>query len=771
MTNAKSQEPERAAAAGWTESLAEFLLREQGVEAVRFDPEAGKVAVATLGRVDFEQLREKLSAVIEAHREEIERARAGAGRAPAGFSLSADHGRTQLSRETCATAPRLWQWREFEWPQGEPEEEEAGAEWRQLALLAGACGALAIAAFALDRAAIGPLWLAPVLYIVAMLAGGWDALGDVRKKLPKGEMDIHFLMLAVAVGASLIGAFGEGALLLFLFSTSSALEAFALNRTHREINALLRAAPKQATRVAADGSHELVAVDALELGDRLLVHPGEQFAVDSVVLEGRTAADESNLSGEAVPVEKQPGDEVAGGTINLWGAVEVRVLRHASESALQKIISLIRNAQKLRAPSERFTDRFGGRYTYFVLGASAVMFLVWWLGFGIPAFDRGEHGYSAFYRAMTLLVVMSPCALVLSIPSAILAAIAWGARHGILFRGGAAIEKLADVTVVALDKTGTLTTGELVVDSVESFPAGREAEVLETAFALESRSQHPIARAIVAHGRRAGLRAGGVEDFHSLTGKGVAGRVREAQALLGRRELLDGGPLEDWIQTVPAPGPEMSEVWILHDGLIGRLLLRDQLRQESAGVLAELKRRSIRTVMLTGDRRLTAEAVARQLGVDEVRAGLSPEEKVNAIVELGANGARVAMVGDGVNDAPSLAAAYVSVAMGARGSDAALEQSELVLMHDRIENFLAALRLSQRARAIIRQNLVISLGTVVVMALAASFGLVPLTLGVAAHEGSTVVVCLNSLRLLFGSGKQDALPALRRSEKNLNSNS
>jgi Zn2+/Cd2+-exporting ATPase len=351
---------------------------------------------------------------------------------------------------------------------------------------------------------------------------------------------------------------------------------------------------------------------------------------------------------------------------------------------------------------------------------------------------------------MTLLVVMSPCALVLSIPSAILAAIAWGAKHGILYRGGAAIEKLAEVRTVALDKTGTLTTGELVVDRVESFPPGREGRVLEVAFALENRSHHPIARAIVAHGRRVGLKAETVNDFQSLTGKGVRGQVRHAQALLGRRELMEQGPLHEWIKHVPAPAPEFTEVWILHDDLIGRVLLRDALRPESRGVLAELKRLGLRTVMLTGDRRHAAEAVARELGLDEVRAGLSPEQKVEAIRELGADGTKVAMIGDGVNDAPSLAAAYVSVAMGARGSDAALEQSEVVLVNDRIENFLSALWLSRRARRVIQQNLVISLGTVAVMALAATAGIVPLTIGVAAHEGSTVIVCLNSLRLLFG---------------------
>ncbi|MBE2214017.1 MAG: heavy metal translocating P-type ATPase [Opitutaceae bacterium] len=735
----------------WTDTLAQFLLREAGVEAVRIDPGAGKVAIATLGHVDLARLREKLAAVIEAHRADMTADALHAAQAPAGFSLTTGAGGATLQRDTCLTAPKLWRWRELSWPtEGEAPEAEEAPEWRKLAVLAGACGILAVLAWSLERAALGPAWLAPAIFVLAMLAGGWDALGDVREGLPKGEVDIHFLMLVVAFGASLIGAFGEGALLLFLFSTSSALEDYAMHRTRREIDSLLKAAPKKATRVARDGSHEEVAVGLLEVGDVLLVRPGEQFPVDSVVLSGKTAADESNLTGEARPVEKAVGDEVGGGTLNLWGAVEVRVLRLASQSALQRIISLIRNAQKLRAPSERFTDRFGSGYTYTVLSVSAVAFLVWWLGFRIPPFTHtAEAGYSAFYRAMTLLVVMSPCALVLSIPSAILAAIAWGAKHGILFRGGAAVEKLAEVGVVALDKTGTLTTGELTLAGLESFPPGRERRVLEVAFALESKSHHPIARAIVAHGRREGLAAAAVNDFRSLTGKGVHGEVDDAQALLGRRELMDDGPLKDWIKSVPSPGPEMTEVWILHGDLIGRILLRDQLRAESRGVLEQLRHHRIHTVMLTGDRRHTAEAVARELGVDEVRAGLLPEQKVHAIQELGASGAKVAMVGDGVNDAPSLAAAHVAVAMGARGSDAALEQAEVVLMNDRIENFLAALSLSHRARRVIKQNLVISLGTVVVMAVASLFGLVPLTLGVAAHEGSTVVVCLNSLRLLF----------------------
>jgi Cd2+/Zn2+-exporting ATPase len=479
------------------------------------------------------------------------------------------------------------------------------------------------------------------------------------------------------------------------------------------------------------------------------VKPGEAYAADGVVCLGRSASDESTLTGEAQPVPKGEGDPVFSGTINLWGAVDFSVSRLAAESTLQKIIRLIQTAQKLKAPSERFIDRFGARYAYFVIGLAATMFGVWWLGFHLPPFVNQPGVRSAFYRAMTLMVVTSPCALVLSIPSAILAAIAWGARHGVLVRGGAAIEKLAGIGVVALDKTGTLTTGELAVVGCESFPAGRERAVLALAYALEVKSQHPIARAITRHARAEGLRAEAVADFQSITGQGLRGQLDGATILLGRRELLESGPLAEWARNLPPAAAELSEVWILGRGLVGRVLLRDQIRAESRGVLAALKAAGIRTVMLTGDRRHAAEAVARELGLDEVRSGLSPEDKVAAIQELRGAGRPVAMVGDGVNDAPCLAAADVSVAMGARGSDAALEQAEVILMHDRIESFLTAYRLSRRARTVIRQNLTIALGVVAVMVVATVCGVVPLAVGVAAHEGSTVVVCLNSLRLLF----------------------
>jgi Cd2+/Zn2+-exporting ATPase len=491
-------------------------------------------------------------------------------------------------------------------------------------------------------------------------------------------------------------------------------------------------------------------VSSLQIGDTLQVRPDELFPVDGSVLTGETAADESTLTGESVPVGKQIGASVYSGTLNLWGAITVRVDKLASQSALQKIIALIQHAQHLRAPSQRFTDKFGTPYTWFALGVTAVMFFVWWLALRIPPFQNTVESSSAFYRAMTLLVVMSPCALALSIPSAILAAIAWGARHGILFRGGAAIEKLAEVDVVCMDKTGTLTEGELRVSGVESFPPGREDEVARIAISLDSHWNHPISRAITAYGKAHSLTPHEVTDFQRLTGAGLRGKVNGGVCYVGRRELMEQSGLQSWLEKVPDTPLGFSEVWVLSPGVVGRILLQDTIREGSRSVLEKLHTDGVHTIMLTGDRRAAAEHVGEKLALGEVRAGLKPEDKVRAIKSLTDQGRKVAMVGDGVNDAPSLAAAYVSVAMGARGSDAALEQSDVVLMQDRIEKLLTARELSLKSRKIIKQNLFISLGTVAVMACAALFGIVPLTIGVIAHEGSTVVVCLNSLRLLFG---------------------
>jgi len=721
----------------WMHAIESFLLDEPSVEAIRLDPSSKKVEMATLGRVDGELLETKLAEVLRTIDAKWLKQ---VPEHTAMLEVSQKSGVVQIEKPSCPTAPSFWKWREFEWPEADEMEQESDEEWRTLAVQAAICGVSLV---------LGWFFGHPAFFVVSLIAGGWDAAKDAWENIREGRLDVHFLMLAVALGAVAIGAWEEGALLLFLFSTSGALEHFVLYRTHREINALTKAAPKFAHVLLPDGTTEDRGVAGLRIGDVIVVKPDELFAVDGTVVSGLTAADESTLTGEAMPITKETGAAIFGGTLNLWGLVQVRVDKLATQSSLAKIITLIQTAQKMRAPSQRFTDRFGTRYTLLTLGIVALMFFVWWLVFGIPPFENTAASKSSFYRAMTLLVVMSPCALVLSIPSAILAAIAWGARHGILFRGGAAIEKLAEVDVIAMDKTGTLTEGELKVTKIESFPAGREDDVLRIAVNLESNSNHPIARAITRHGQAKGFAAEKLAEFHSIAGQGLRGRTESGLSYVGRRELVKDSALGDALAGVPDAPLGFSEVWVLHEQIVGRILLKDEVRPGSRAVLESLAKDGVRTIMLTGDRRAAATEVAKQLGLSEVRAGLHPEDKVAAIHELTQQGHKVAMVGDGVNDAPSLAAAYVSVAMGARGSDAALEQSDVVLMQDKIEKLLSARRISAHARRIIQQNIVISLGSVIVMAVASLFGIVPLSLGVLTHEGSTVLVCLNSLRLLF----------------------
>jgi Cd2+/Zn2+-exporting ATPase len=771
-------------------SVVDTLAEEPALEAVTIDRAQQKISVATMGRTDVVRLTERITTKFQ----EAQAADPGhvcsllSGRGDClschrplseaeqnKITIQNNGPTTTIARMTCPTAPKFWRWRDIPFPkvvQRDVEFLESAEhidehinEWKTQLAAAMLCGVLGLTA----RFLLTGHW-SVAAYVFAFLAGGFYPAEEVWERLKKRTIDVHFLMLAVAGGAASIGAWGEGATLLFLFSFSGALEHYALGRTQKEIRSLFRDAPKVATALDEQGHEREVKVDQLTPGMRLLIKPGAQFPVDAEIARGTTAADESNLTGEATPVEKNIGDAALAGTINLWGAVEVVVTRPAAESSLQKIITLIKDAQQRKAPAQQFADKFSTYYTYGVLGLSFVMFFVWWLGFRLAPFESAIESQSAFYRTMTLLVVASPCALVLSIPSAVLAAIAWGARHGILFRGGAAVEKLAEVNVVALDKTGTLTTGELRVEKVESFPPGRENEIARLAYSLEKLSTHPLARAITCHGKQQQLELVAFELFESVTGQGLRGKRGGVECLLGRREWIASErrtPIRcEPVSPVPGQpaGSEagapvdagLSEVWVAEGDLLGRVILRDDIRPQSAAVVEALRSEGLLTVVLTGDRKATAEYLRAELKLDDVRGELKPEQKVEAVRALSGQGRKVAMIGDGVNDAPSLAAAHIGVAMGARGSDAALEQADVVLMHDRLENFLAAFRLSQRARRIIRQNLVVSLGTVVVLVTFAMLGKIPLPLGVVGHEGSTVVVVMNSLRLLFGGQKRDA---------------
>ena len=585
-------------------------------------------------------------------------------------------------------------------------------------------------------------------FALAYLSGAWDLLVEVVLDLREWRFNTEFLMLLVALGAAGIGSWREGALLLVLFSASAAMEGFASDRTRREIHALLKGVPKMARRITPEGEEE-VTVESLQPGQSIRVTANEQVPVDLRVTRGESACDESTLTGEAEPVAKAAGDTLFAGTLNLWGVLEGQVLRSAGDSALQRIIRLIQEAQQQKAPVQRFTDRFGTRYTVLVILACWVWFAfnAWIRGYPILTDPQGQPG--ALYRAMTLLVVLSPCALVLSVPSAILSAIACGARHGVLFRGGSAVETLAEVTAVAMDKTGTLTEGSLQLGTIEVLQ-GSEAAALSFAGSLAELSNHPISRSLARETRRRQASLKELTASETVSGKGIRAWFQGTECGLGNRELLGARLTPQQLAAIPAVPEGTNETWVFASGLMARFQLRDQMRPEARNLIAALHRQNLQTVMLTGDRAASAERLAAEVGIREVRSQLKPEQKVEAVRALRREGHRVAMIGDGVNDAPVIAVADVGVAMGARGSDAALEQADVVLMKDRLESFLFARHLSVRARGIIRQNLVISLGTMAAMAVVTLvMPSLPLWAGVAGHEGSTVIVVLNSLRLLF----------------------
>ncbi len=601
---------------------------------------------------------------------------------------------------------------------------------------AGFCGACTLGGFLWPRFGLPAPGALP-FFIAAYLSGGWFATRDLAGELRRGVFDINLLMIVVALGAAGIGAWVEGATLLFLFSLSNALERFANYRTEETIGSLLRAAPETACR-REKGEWVEVSTESLGIDDELLVKPGELFPVDGEITEGATSADESALTGEALPVSKRTGDPVSGGTMNLEGRAVMRVLRLPSESAVQRIIELIESAREQKAPAQRFTDTFTRYYTVAIL-AGSVVFLAWLL------FWSRETFALAVYHMMTLLVVASPCALVLSIPSAILVAIAAGARNGILFRGGVAVETLAGVNHFAFDKTGTLTTGELEVARIETAGLTTVEETLAAAAAVAQNSTHPLSRAVVREATRRGLAPVATSDVTNIPGFGMEARTAPGLVAVGSRRLMEERGFE--VTGFSSSGAE-AEVWVARDVLLGVIYLRDRLRPDTPAVIAALQRAGNSVALVSGDRAAAAEMVARAAGIEEVHADLTPNEKLQWIHRWRQEGKTVAMVGDGINDAPSLIAADVGLGMGARGSDAALAQADVILMHDRIENVPTALRLSRRARRIIRQNLFISLGTVAVLVGFALAQKIKLSLGVVGHEGSTVVVVLNGLRLL-----------------------
>jgi Zn2+/Cd2+-exporting ATPase len=594
----------------------------------------------------------------------------------------------------------------------------------------------------------GPGWLGTLGYAVSYVFGGWFGLRAGMASLRRRSVDIDLLMILAATGALVIGALFEGAMLLFLFSLSNVLQRFAMDRSRRAIEALMRLRPDTARLRRGDELIE-VPLEEVRLDDVFVVKPGESLPLDGVVVHGESAVDQASLTGESVPVHRGPGDEVFGGTLNEDGSLEVRVTRLAHDSALARMIRLVEDAQSEKAETQRLVDRWEQPYTWSVLTLTAA-------AIAVPQLAGAEPLAASFYRAMTLMVAASPCALVISTPAAVLSAIAAGARHGVLFKGGVHVEAAGALRAIAFDKTGTLTEGKTRLTEVRPLGAASTDELLATAAAVQGRSEHHLARATLAAAAERGLTPPAADAFHAFAGKGVSAEVAGRRVEMGNPILFAGRPgLDAALETVASLQRDgQTAVLVVRDGEepLGVLGFADTLRPAAPAVLADLRRLGIgRIVMLTGDNAHVAERIAAQAGVDEVHADLLPERKVEIVRELRRELGSVAMVGDGVNDAPALAAASVGVAMGAVGTDVALETADLVLMADDLEALVYAVALSRKARRTLTFNLAFSLVMIVVMVLAILTVGLPLPLAVVGHEGSTVLVSLNGLRLLaFG---------------------
>ena len=600
------------------------------------------------------------------------------------------------------------------------------------------------------------------LYVVSYVCGGFGPTRDLLRNILRGQLDINLLMVAAAGGSAVLGHWGEGAVLLFLFSLSGALEGYTMERTARSIESLVELRPETAL-VARDGVERRVPVQEIAVGELVRAAPGERFAVDGIVVEGSSEADESTITGESMPVEKEPGSRVFAGTVNLRGAPLLRAERAFGESTLSKIVETVQQARHAKSGTERFVERWQKPYVLAVfLGAG--------LAAAIPLV-LGEPVVASVYKGLVLLVAASPCAVVIATPAAMLSAITHAARHGVLFKGSVHLERLGSVTALAFDKTGTITEGKPRVVGVAYTGAESHAEVemLRLASAVEARSEHHTGRAVVAEARRRGLEIPAVSEFESHSGEGVHGHVEGRWVGVGREALFARhgvAPPQSVIDaaaairargetallvvtrsTARAFGPEPSENG--SDTPCGVIAVADTLRPGARAAIDACRTQGIRHIaILTGDHERVARPVAEAAGVDEVRAGLLPDEKVGAIRDLLHRWPTLAMAGDGVNDAPALATATVGIAMGGAGTDVALDTADVVLMRDDLKGIPFSLWLARRARRVVIQSLSFAFGIIGVLVISTLSGVLPLWLAVVCHEGSTLLTIANGVRLL-----------------------
>lgn len=588
-------------------------------------------------------------------------------------------------------------------------------------------------------------WYVLAAYAVSFIAGGGRTLWEAITDLLHGEVNIDLLMILAALGAALLGDWPEGAVLLFLFSLSHALEHVIMGRTRGAIEALMKLTPEEAIVVRA-GQQLTIPVEELLVGDRVIVRPSERIPADGIVREGRTAVDQSPMTGESIPIERQVGDPVLAGTMNQHGVIEIEVSRIASETTLARMVVMVESAQSERAVSQQFTEWFGQKYTWLVLLGTAAVYL-------IGVYFLGDSVYSSFHRAMTALVAASPCAVVISIPSAILSAIASAARGGVLFKGGTHLEQTALLKAMAFDKTGTLTIGHPQLTGLYAANGISDSELLATAAGLEAMSEHPLARAVTEAARSRGIAIPEADDVEAVIGHGVVGSILGQRCRVGKMSWFeDNGTncevaLLEKTTALQLIGNTLIGV-ANDDRVIGILAVSDPLRPTAPAAIRELHALGLTSLtMLSGDHQNVVNHIANQLGL--VGEGqLLPGDKLQRLAIIKKEVGPVGMIGDGINDAPSLAGASVGFSLGGAGTDVALETADVVLMADDLRRLPYAIALARKSQQIVRQNLILAFGVMGTLLLLTFVTALPLPIAVLGHEGSTVVVILNGLRML-----------------------
>ena len=582
------------------------------------------------------------------------------------------------------------------------------------------------------------------LYITAFLIGGFaKAKEGIEETIKNKELNVEMLMVFAAIGAALIGYWAEGAVLIFIFALSGALETYTLNKSHKEISALMELQPEEAWLIQEDGTDIKVATASLKVGSILLVKPGERVPVDGNITFGTSSIDMSAINGESIPVTKEVGDELFAGTVNLSGAIQIKMTKPSSETLFQKIITLVQSAQSEKSPSQQFIERFEGTYVKAVIIMVLIMMVV-------PHYLFGWDWTTTFYRAIVLLVVASPCALVASIMPATLAAASNGARKGVLFKGGVHLEHLGSLKAIAFDKTGTLTNGKPVVTDFYVRDGADPDATLAMLASIESQSNHPLAVAITNYAIDKGLTLERNLQIEDVPGHGIRALVDTQELLVGNPRFVGKELAEEFQQGVALSlADEGKTIIFMKDdkGIIAAAALRDTLRPEAVEAISQLKQAGILTIMLTGDNEKTAAAIAKEAGLDSFVAECLPEMKVNHLKRLLVEHKNVGMVGDGINDAPALATATSGIAMG-EGTDVALETADIVLMQNDLRRISYAIKLSRKMQRIVKQNVLFSISIIMVLIVSNFLQVVDLPLGVIGHEGSTILVILNGLRML-----------------------